>query len=160
MSTRPPPLGLPPGRSGYRSKETPQPSRRSTSLMISTSRMSGTSSKVVRPAASSAAAMSLRALFFAPVTRTRPLSLAPPVTSKHSTGSPYGGPWPDSASSRPRLDSHDGPADAHLHEDGGRRADTPRRHEPGGQDRPAPGGLRRRRRGQQRPRRRAGGGPA
>ena len=59
--------------------------------MIATSRMSGTSSIVVGPAASSAAAMSLSALFFAPVTRTRPVRAVPPVTSKHSTGSPYGG---------------------------------------------------------------------
>src|SRR5215211_2123004 len=58
--------------------------------MIVTSRMSGTSSMVVRPVASSDAAMSLRALFFAPVTRTRPVRAAPPLTSKHSTGSPYG----------------------------------------------------------------------
>jgi hypothetical protein len=28
----------------------------------------------------------------APVTRTRPFSGVPPVTSKHCTGSPYG--WP------------------------------------------------------------------
>src|SRR3954468_4681150 len=60
--------------------------------MIETSRMSGTSSSVVRPGANRAAAMSFRALFFAPVTRTRPRSCAPPVTSKQSTGSPYGGP--------------------------------------------------------------------
>src|SRR3954453_292508 len=60
--------------------------------MIVTSRMSGTSSIVVRPGASSAAAISLRALFFAPVTRTRPVRAVPPVTSKHSTQPPYGGP--------------------------------------------------------------------
>src|SRR3954452_12588214 len=60
--------------------------------MIVTSRMSGTSSIVVRPGASSAAAISLRALFFATVTRTRPVRGVPPVTSKHSTRSPYGGP--------------------------------------------------------------------
>src|SRR3712207_3980364 len=59
--------------------------------MIATSRMSGTSSMVVRPEASSAAAMSLRALFLAPVTRTLPVRAVPPVTSKHSTGPPYGG---------------------------------------------------------------------
>src|SRR4051794_10233808 len=58
--------------------------------MIATSRMSGTSSSVVRPAASSDAAISLRALFLAPVIRTRPVRVAPPVTSKHSTRSPYG----------------------------------------------------------------------
>jgi hypothetical protein len=58
--------------------------------MIATSRMSGTSSTVVRPGASRAAAMSLSALFFAPVTRTRPVRAEPPVTSKHSTWSPYG----------------------------------------------------------------------
>src|SRR3712207_7913740 len=70
--------------------------------MIATSRMSGTSSMVVRPAASSAAAMSLRALFFAPVTRTRPVRAVPPVTSKHSTGSPYGGPAAGPAASLDR----------------------------------------------------------
>src|SRR5918995_5787032 len=60
--------------------------------MIATSRMSGTSWMVVRPVASRAAAMSFSALFFAPVTRTRPFRTAPPVTSKHSTRSPYGRP--------------------------------------------------------------------
>ena len=40
--------------------------------MISTSRMCGTSVSVVRPSASSAAAISLSTLFFAPVTRTSP----------------------------------------------------------------------------------------
>src|SRR5947209_17311317 len=59
--------------------------------MIETSRMSGTSSRVVRPGASRAAAMSFSALFLAPVTRTRPDSAVPPVTWKHSTRSPYGG---------------------------------------------------------------------
>src|SRR3954451_17726470 len=53
--------------------------------MIVTSRMSGTSSITVRPAASRGAAISLSALFFAPVTRTRPRRAVPPVTSKHST---------------------------------------------------------------------------
>src|SRR3954465_11560535 len=67
MVTRPPPP-LPGGRSWA----PPQPRRRSTSLMIETSRMSGTSSSVVRPGASSAAAISFSALFFAPVLRTRP----------------------------------------------------------------------------------------
>ena len=56
--------------------------------MIETSRMSGTSSMVVVPVASSDAAMSFSALFFAPVTRTRPFRTAPPVTSKHSTRPP------------------------------------------------------------------------
>ena len=56
--------------------------------MIATSRMSGTSSMVVVPVASSDAAMSFSALFFAPVTRTRPFRTAPPVTSKHSTRPP------------------------------------------------------------------------
>src|SRR5215212_1242819 len=100
--------------------------------MMETSRMSGTSSRTDRPGASSAAAISLRALFFAPVTRTRPRSAVPPVTWKHSTGPPYGGP---AAGSRepaggggpqgpsPRLGRHDGPADAHLHQDRRRRAD-------------------------------------
>src|SRR3954468_12401841 len=59
--------------------------------MIETSRMSGTSSMEVRPGASSAAAISLSALFFAPVTLTRPDRDAPPDTSKHSTRPPYGG---------------------------------------------------------------------
>ena len=53
--------------------------------------MSGTSSIVVRPGASRAAAMSFSALFFAPVTRTRPDRDVPPDTSKHSTRPPYGG---------------------------------------------------------------------
>jgi hypothetical protein len=35
--------------------------------------------------------MSFSALFFAPVTRTRRVRAAPPVTSKHSTRPPYGG---------------------------------------------------------------------
>jgi hypothetical protein len=56
--------------------------------MIDTSRMSGTSSTTVRPVASSAAAMSFSVLFFAPVTRTRPVRAVPPATSKHSTPSP------------------------------------------------------------------------
>ena len=46
---------------------------------------------VVGPGASSAAAISLSALFLAPVTRTRPVRAVPPVTSKHSTRPPYGG---------------------------------------------------------------------
>ena len=46
---------------------------------------------VVRPGASSAAAISFSALFLAPVTRTRPVRAVPPVTSKHSTRPPYGG---------------------------------------------------------------------
>src|SRR3712207_3614115 len=57
--------------------------------MIDTSRMSGTSWMVVRPWASRAAAMSLSALFLAPVTRTRPVRAVPPVTSKQSTPSAY-----------------------------------------------------------------------
>src|SRR4051794_38842504 len=105
--------------------------------MIVTSRMSGISSSVVRPGASRAAAMSFRALFLAPVTRTRPDRVAPPVTSKHSTGSPYGAPLARTvrapAGPAPRLGRHDGPADAHLHQDRGRGADPPRRHEPGDQ---------------------------
>ncbi len=52
--------------------------------MISTSRMSGTSVSVVRPSASSAAAISLSTLFFAPVTRTSPASRAPPTTRNRS----------------------------------------------------------------------------
>ncbi len=76
--------------------------------MIETSRMSGTSSIVVRPGASRAAAMSLSALFLAPVTRTRPDRAVPPVTSKHSTRPPYGGEQPGPARYRqpprtPRL---------------------------------------------------------
>src|SRR3954467_12624797 len=167
MSTRPPPLGLLwPASSGYRSKVTPQPSRRSTSLMMWTSRMSGTSSSVVRPVASSAAAISLRALFLAPVTRTRPRRDAPPVTSKHSTGSPYGGPAagvpprvegplerPDLAppgraaggpgSRVPLLGSdHDRPPAPHLHPHRRCRSDAPGRHVPGDEDRPAAGRVR------------------
>ena len=48
--------------------------------MISTSRMCGTSVSVVRPSASSAAAITLSTLFLAPVTRTSPASRAPPTT--------------------------------------------------------------------------------
>ena len=47
---------------------------------------------VVGPGASSAAAISLSALFFAPVTRTRPVRAVPPVTSKHSTAVTLSGP--------------------------------------------------------------------
>src|SRR5664279_3892114 len=58
--------------------------------MISTSRMSGTSRIVVLPSASRAAAISLSAQFFAPVTRTSPASRAPPATRKRSTVPAYG----------------------------------------------------------------------
>ena len=47
--------------------------------------------------------MSLSALFLAPVTRTRPVSAVPPVTSKHSTRPPYGGPRPGHPDDRPRC---------------------------------------------------------
>src|SRR3954463_8864682 len=109
--------------------------------MMATSRMSGTSSMVVGPGARSEAAMSFRALFLAPVTRTRPVRAVPPVTSKHSTGPPYGGRSGDSDRERGRRPSralrgirrtglsweqrgslfyargHDGPAHPHLHQD-------------------------------------------
>ena len=75
-----PPLRVAPSRT------TSQPRRRSSSAMYSTSRMSGTSCSTVVPSASSAAAMSLRTLFFAPVTRTSPASRAPPTIRKASTG--------------------------------------------------------------------------
>src|SRR3954447_25522913 len=100
--------------------------------MIDTSRMSGTSWRVVRPGASSAAAMSLRALFFAPVTRTRPRRAVPPVTRKHSTGPPYGagGNGPIRAGGGAYARHHDRPADPHLHEDRRRRFHASGRHEP------------------------------
>src|SRR5690242_11895513 len=53
--------------------------------MIATSRISGTSVIVVVPGASSAAAISLSTLFFAPGTVTSPASRAPPVTTNLST---------------------------------------------------------------------------
>ncbi len=68
-----------------RSRTTSQPSRRSSSAMYSTSRMSGTSCSVVVPSASRDAAMSLSTLFLAPVTRTSPASRAPPTIRKAST---------------------------------------------------------------------------
>ena len=52
--------------------------------MISVSRMAGTSVRSVVPSASSAAAISLSTLFFAPLTVTSPASRAPPVTRKRS----------------------------------------------------------------------------
>ena len=73
---------------------TAHPSRRSSSAMMRTSRMSGTSISVLVPSVSSAAAMSLRTLFFAPGTRTSPSSRAPPTTLNASTGvDGRGGPW-------------------------------------------------------------------
>ena len=48
--------------------------------------MSGTSISVLVPSVSSAAAMSLSTLFFAPGTRTSPSSRAPPTTRNASTG--------------------------------------------------------------------------
>jgi len=63
---------------------TVQPSRRSTSAMIVTSRISGTEVSVVRPSASNEAAISLSTLFLAPVTVTSPASRAPPTTRKRS----------------------------------------------------------------------------
>ncbi len=48
--------------------------------MISTSMIRGTLVRVVRPSASSAAAITLSTLFLAPVTRTSPASRAPPTT--------------------------------------------------------------------------------
>ena len=53
--------------------------------MIVTSTMSGTLVSRVRPTASSAAAISLSALFFAPTTGTSPRRLAPPTTRNLST---------------------------------------------------------------------------
>src|SRR5688572_9437446 len=52
--------------------------------MIRTSRMSGTSTSVVVPSASSDAAISFSALFFAPGTRTSPSRRAPPTTRNAS----------------------------------------------------------------------------
>jgi hypothetical protein len=65
---------------------TPHPRRRTSSAMMSTSRIAGTWLMVLRPGASSAAAMSLSTLFFAPVTRTSPANRAPPITRMRSTG--------------------------------------------------------------------------
>src|SRR5471030_1968624 len=50
--------------------------------------MRGTSVRVVRPSASNAAAIVLRTLFFAPVTRTTPARRAPPTTRNLS--GPFG----------------------------------------------------------------------
>ena len=50
--------------------------------------MRGTLCSVVRPGASSAAAMSFKAEFLAPATRTVPLQRAPPVISKRSMRRP------------------------------------------------------------------------
>ena len=48
--------------------------------MIVTSTMAGTLDSRVRPTASSATAISFRALFFAPTTGTSPRRLVPPTT--------------------------------------------------------------------------------
>ena len=52
--------------------------------MMSTSRIRGTSVRVVGPSASRAAAISFSALFFAPVTRTSPCRGVPPMILKCS----------------------------------------------------------------------------
>src|SRR6478609_2970947 len=52
--------------------------------MIVTSAMAGTFVRVVRPTASSATAISLRALFLAPTTATSPTRWAPPTTRNRS----------------------------------------------------------------------------
>ena len=56
------------------------PSDSNTSLMISTSAKRGTSSSTQRPWDSNVATMIGRTAFFAPLMRTSPLSLRPPVT--------------------------------------------------------------------------------
>ncbi len=68
-----------------RSWVTVQPSRRSSSAMISTSTMSGTSCRVEVPRASKVAAISLSTLFLAPATVTSPASRTPPSTRNRST---------------------------------------------------------------------------
>src|SRR3954454_6574182 len=64
---------------------TPQPRRRSTCPMMSTSRMAGTQVSSVRPSANSDAAISFRAEFFAPPTVTSPARRAPPDITRRST---------------------------------------------------------------------------
>src|SRR5690348_16576623 len=63
---------------------TSQPKPRRTSAVSGTSRMSGQLVIVVVPSANSAAAISLRTLFFAPPTATSPTSRLPPVTRNRS----------------------------------------------------------------------------
>src|SRR5712692_10727833 len=63
-------------------KSTQAPTWRSTSIIVKTSAMRGTFVSTVRPWASSEAAMSLRAEFFAPETTTEPESRRPPSTYK------------------------------------------------------------------------------
>ncbi len=72
---------------------TAQPRLRSTSAISGTSRISGQLVIVVVPSASSAAAMSLRTLFFAPTTSTDPTSRAPPRTAKCSTTADDASAW-------------------------------------------------------------------
>src|SRR5262245_58714995 len=73
------------------SKVTSQPSRRSTSAMIRMSVIRGTFVMTLSPGASSAAAISLSAEFFAPPTVTSPTSRAPPATRMMSTDAIVGG---------------------------------------------------------------------
>src|SRR5207302_4448765 len=61
-------------------KSTEAPTWRSTSIIVKTSAIRGTFVSAVRPWASSEAAMSLRAEFFAPETTTEPESWWPPST--------------------------------------------------------------------------------
>jgi hypothetical protein len=65
---------------------TEQPSVSSSWAMNVTSRMPGTCRSVVVPSASSAAAISLSTLFFAPATSTVPSSRASPAIRNRSTG--------------------------------------------------------------------------
>ena len=96
--------------------------------------------------------MSLRALFFAPVTRTRPVRA---VAAGHLEAL-----HPVTLSGARRMLGLGSRAMVRLTRIYTKTGDAGQthlgRHEPGRQDRPAPGRLRRRGRGQQRPRRRAG----
>src|SRR5215210_2796009 len=108
--------------------------------MISVSRVAGTSVRVVVPSASSAAAISFRTLFFAPVTVTSPARRAPPTTRNLSTGGIVG--------------CRDGQPHPHLHAHRRRREHRIRRPRPDLEERRPTGGLCRLRRGQLCPRRR------
>ena len=66
------------------SQTTPAPRCSRTSPMVKQSWIRGTLRSTVRPGASSAAAISLRAEFLAPETTTAPSRRAPPVTRRRS----------------------------------------------------------------------------
>ena len=134
---------------------TAQPRLRSTSAIRGTSRISGQLVIVVVPSASSAAAMSLRTLFFAPTTSTDPTSRAPPRTAKCSTTADDASAWhPPFPSGHRRAVYRCGPIPLRrgraphqdLHEDRRRRHHRARRLLPRPQDRRPARGLRRHRR--------------